>query len=152
ITWKGPFIQADALFSVAAAWPIPRHLLEPTYREDKSKLISLPYWTSGYVGAGPYRLREWTAGSHALLDAFDQYPLGRPRIDAIEVRFILDPATLVANILAGEVDLNLGRGLSVEQALHARDLWTGGSLDTDLRSWYAAYPQLLNPSPAVIGD
>lgn len=152
VRWRRPFIQADAAFSVDLLYPVPRHLLEPTYREDKSKWGSHPYWTGAYVGAGPYRLREWVPGSHALLDADDGYVFGRPKIDTIEVRFILDPNTLVANVLAGEVQLNLGRGISLEQALQARDQWREGHLDTSLQSWYALYPQFINPSPPVVAD
>ncbi|MBM2813228.1 MAG: hypothetical protein HW416_3987, partial [Chloroflexi bacterium] len=152
ITWKRPFIQADSLFSIAAALPIPKHVLEPTYQEDKSRLLALPYWTSAYVGTGPYKVRDWVAGSRATLDAFDAYTLGRPKIDRIEVRFILDPSTLIANILAGEVDLNMGRGISLEQALQASRQWPDGKLDTALQSWYALYPQFLNPNPPVVAD
>src|SRR5688500_12344361 len=96
IKWKRPFIEADTMFSSAALLPVPRHLLEPTYAESKARLSASPYWTSGFVGVGPYRLREWAAGSHAVLDASDQYVLGRPKIDEVEVKFIPDGNTLIA--------------------------------------------------------
>ncbi len=40
--------------------------------------------------------------------------LGHPDIDEIEVKFIPDPNALLANVLAGTVELTLGRGISVE--------------------------------------
>lgn len=152
VRWKTPFIQADALFSLAVAFPIPRHLLESTYGEDKAKLPQHPYWTSAYVGSGPYRLQEWVSGSHVTLKAFDQYVLGRPKISEIEVKFIPDPNTLIANVLAGEVELSLGRGIALEQAMQARDQWRDGKVDVSFQSWYALYPQFLNPSPPVVAN
>src|SRR5438093_10613135 len=88
VRWKEPFIDADRMFAAEFAYPLPRHLLEPTYRDNKAGFMDLPYWGSEYIGAGPFRLREWEPGSHILLDAFDHYPLGRPKIDTIEVKLI----------------------------------------------------------------
>ncbi|MPZ15921.1 MAG: hypothetical protein GEU73_16115 [Chloroflexi bacterium] len=128
VQWRSPFIAADTLFTTDAAWPFPKHVLEATYLEDKNKLVTHPYWSVDYVGTGPFRLREWVTGSHATLEANDQYVLGRPKIDEMVVRFIRDPNTLIANILAGEVDVNLGRGVSVEEATQAKVQWADGRL------------------------
>lgn len=49
-----------------------------------------------------------------------EYVFGRPKLDEIEVRFMLDIDTMVSNLLAGTVDLSLGRGFSVEQALDVK--------------------------------
>src|SRR5437764_794195 len=81
------------------------------------------------LAAGPFKLKEWASGSHLVLEAFDGYALGRPKIDEIEVRFILDSNTLVANVLADTIDLTLGRGISIEQALQVRDQWRRGKVD-----------------------
>jgi peptide/nickel transport system substrate-binding protein len=152
-TWSRPFIQADGLFTYDFALPLPRHLLEKPYLEDKGSFLNVPYWTSEFVGNGAYRVRDWSEGSHMIMVANDQYVLGRPKIDDIEVRFIRDPQTLIANILAGEVVLTMGRGLSLEQAVQVRDQWgTNGKLGVILSSWIAAYPQMQNPNPVHIAD
>ena len=49
------------------------------------------------------------------MSAFDSYVLGRPKIDEIEVKFIPDPNTLMANMLAG-VELTIGRDRIVRVA------------------------------------
>lgn len=121
--------------------------------ENKPNFLELPYWREEFVGTGPYKLREWTLNSHVVLDANDRYVLGRPQVDVVEVRFIPDANTLVANIRAGEVELTMGRALSLDQALQLRDQWRDGKLDISLdRNWLAIYPQMINPSPRVIGD
>ncbi len=152
VRWKRPFIFADGLFSFDFALPLPRHLLERVYREDKPNFTQAPYWTAEFVGSGPYRVRQWVQGSHMILAANDGYVLGRPKLDEIEVRFIPDPNTLIASILAGEVGLTMGRGLSLDQAIQLRDQWRDGTLGIVLSSWIAAYPQMLNPNPPVVAD
>jgi peptide/nickel transport system substrate-binding protein len=152
VRWSRPFIEADSMFTNKLALPIPTHLLEETYRTEKSKFTGLDYWTSGFVGIGPYRLREWAVGSHAMLEANDRYARGRPKIDTIELRFVTDPNTLIANVLAGEIDVAFGRGTTAEQALEVRSLWRDGKADIAPNSWYATYPQFMNPNPPAQTD
>ncbi|HEY3116353.1 MAG TPA: peptide ABC transporter substrate-binding protein [Chloroflexota bacterium] len=156
VYWKAPFIDADA-FSASngtspTAIPMPRHLLEQRYLDEKGSFVQLPYWSSEFVGTGPFSLREWGAGTHALLRANDQFALGRPKIDEVEARFLADPSTLGANILAGAVDATLGKSLSLEQAIQLQDQWRGGRVETADSSGILIYPQLINTSPAVVAD
>src|SRR5436309_14139887 len=98
--WKRPYISADRMFGIGTgtfAQPMPRHILEPPYRQNKATLTDSPYWNLEFVGSGAFKLHEWVAGSHVLLDAFPDYVLGRPKIDQIEVKMIPDPSTLLAN-------------------------------------------------------
>jgi peptide/nickel transport system substrate-binding protein len=151
VRWSAPYIFADSLFS-AATVPLPQHILGPIYATGMAEFAAHPYWTSDFVGTGPYKLREFERSSHVLLQANDAYLLGRPKIDEIEVRFILDPAIIVANIMAGAIHVNLGRGPSLEQGITARDSWPEGKLDTANGGWVALFPQFVNPNPAVIAD
>jgi peptide/nickel transport system substrate-binding protein len=147
-----PYIEADTLFTRVRGQPLPRHILEPSFLENKSGTLDHPYWNEQFVGLGPFKVREWVSGSHAVLAANDRYILGRPKLDEIEVRFIPDQNTLVANVLAGAVELNLGRSLSVEQAVQVRDQWRTGGMEVGaLTSWIGIYPQFINPSPPVTG-
>jgi peptide/nickel transport system substrate-binding protein len=149
VAWKRPYIQADSLFTTPL---FPRHLLERTYLENKPAFPQHPYWTDEFVGTGPFEVREYARGSHMVLAASGRYILGRPKIDEIEVKFIPDQNTLTANVLAGGVDLTLGRGVSLEQALQIRDQWRDGGVDIAFTSWLVIYPQFLNPTPAVVGE
>jgi peptide/nickel transport system substrate-binding protein len=150
VRWKRPYIQADQLLNSSTV--LPRHLLERSYLEDKPSFAQATFWNQDFVGTGPFKLKEWIRGSHVILVANDRYVLGRPKIDEIEVRFIPDTNTLMANVLSGTVHLTMGRGLSTDQSVQIRDQWSEGKLDLPLRSWVVLYPQFVNPSPTVIGD
>jgi peptide/nickel transport system substrate-binding protein len=151
--WRRPYIEADRMFSAALGLPLPRHLLEADYLESKGSFAELPYWTQRFVGNGPYRLRDWVIGSHLLLEAFDGYALGRPRIDEIEIRFILDYNVLVANVLAGQIDVAMTRGFSMEQTSLVREQWRAGRVEMGpVSSAISAWPQLLDPTPAAVAD
>jgi peptide/nickel transport system substrate-binding protein len=155
VKWKSPYIQADALMSQARGsrvLPMPRHLLEQTYLEDKTAFVESPQWTQRYVGTGAYRLGDWVLGSHLLLHANDQYVFGRPKIDVIEVKFLLDTNVIVANVLSGGVHLTLGKGLTVEQAILAKKEWKGGQVIGSLENTTALHPQRINPSPPALNN
>ncbi len=151
VRWNGTYILADNLFS-AFATPLPRHVLELPFVEDRANFIGHAYWTREFIGTGPFKLREWAQNSHLVIAAFDRYALGRPKLDEIEVRFFLDPNVVIANLLAGTVEMTMGRGISLEQGVEARDQWREGTLGLSYSSWIALFPQFINPTPAVIGD
>jgi peptide/nickel transport system substrate-binding protein len=101
VTWSQPYIDADQMFTIWAAWPLPKPLLEASYLQDPGSMSQLPFWTMHYVGSGPYRLREYTAGLRISLEAFDRFALGRPRIDEIELAYTPDPSTVLATSWPG---------------------------------------------------
>jgi peptide/nickel transport system substrate-binding protein len=153
IQWKQPFIDADQLFTPLLGMPMPRHLLEKTYLEDRAQLLASPYWGQEYVGTGPFRVRDWERGSHIVFDANDQYVLGRPKIDVIEVRFITETAGIEAGVLAGAIELTLGTtGLSLEEAMQVRERWKEGRVESMPASLRRLSAQFINPNPAVIAD
>ncbi len=152
VRWRQPFINADMLFSRRLTLPLPKHILAQPFADDKASFLTLPYWSQDFVGTGPFKIRTYQRGDHLILEANEHYVPARPKIDQIEVRFILDANTLVANVLAGEVDLTLGRTLSLDQAIELRDQWRDGKMDLAPSFLYRIWPQLVNPSPAAIGD
>jgi peptide/nickel transport system substrate-binding protein len=149
--WKRPFIAADNLFSDATGMPLPRHILESAL-EDKSTFTQHGYFSTQFVGLGPFKLKEWARSSHIVVQANDQYVLGRPKVDEIEIRTIPDSNAIVANVLAGTVDLVLARSLSIDQSLQLREHWRDGTVGMPVSSLMMLYPQLLNPTPPIVAD
>jgi peptide/nickel transport system substrate-binding protein len=152
VSWSRPYIYADQIFGTLGM-PLPRHLLEGAYTESKATFSDLPYWSSGFVGNGPFRLKEWVPGSHLVVEAFDGFVLGRPKIDEIEIRAIIDTNVLVSNVLSDQIDVSLGRNLSPEQGSVLRQQWQGGKVEVGrITLALNAWPQLVNPRPAIVGD
>jgi len=57
------------------------------------------------VGTGPYMLGEWIKEEKLVLNAFDDYWAGAPKISTVTFRPITNPATRTAALLTGEVDV-----------------------------------------------
>jgi peptide/nickel transport system substrate-binding protein len=76
---------------------LPRHLLEGTDITE-SPLARSP------VGTGPYRFVSWDEGEKIVLEANPDYFAGRPYIDNVVIRFLLDKATAFLELKAGDVD------------------------------------------------
>ena len=55
VRWKQPYIQADAAFSYDLALPMPRHLVERTYADDKQAFADLPVRRGGIRELGKDR-------------------------------------------------------------------------------------------------
>ncbi len=151
IAWKELFIDADAVFGEFAGGILPKHLLGETYASDKLTLLELPYWSVEFVGAGPYRLRDWLPGIGLALEANRDFVLGRPRIDEIVVKHISDANTLSANLLAGTVDITPHVG-SIDLGVQLRTQWHGGTVVFNFTSdsWIALFPQFVDPRPSVV--
>lgn len=122
VRWSETYVNADQAEGLE---PLPRHLLEEAYRTDKDAFAISPYFRTEFVGLGPYRLTNWDQGSAMELARFDDYFLGRPPLDSVIVRFISDPNTMVANILAGTVDAVLPAGVDMDAALEVKRRWAG---------------------------
>jgi peptide/nickel transport system substrate-binding protein len=155
VKWQQPYTSADNLFTSSLnnslyTAPLPRHLLEKTYLEDKGNILDVPYWSDAFVGTGPYKVRQFVRGSHVLLDANDQYVLGRPKIDTIELKFIPEKDTLISNVLSGTVELTIGRGLSLEEALNAASQWRDGRAEFGILNWVTMFPQFIGTDPPVV--
>jgi peptide/nickel transport system substrate-binding protein len=122
ISWSQLFVDADKPSDNLPV--LPRRLLEQ-HLANPEGLLNVPYWTTDYVGTGPFKLDRWDRGVGLEFSAFDDYFQGRPKLDRIVVRIIADANTQVANILAGEIDLTLPTGIDVEAALGVKERWEG---------------------------
>lgn len=123
ISWSSPYVEAQTA-GVGAI--IPRHILEATYQQgDKQAFMNDAYFTTEYLGTGPYKLVSWIPGSDMEFARFDDYHLGRPPLDKVFIKVIADPNTLVAGILAGELDIILPPGVALDSALEVQKRWAG---------------------------
>lgn len=126
IRWKQPYGDAGALGTsrYGGVPPMPRHLLEAKFRaSDAQAFLNDPYWTTGFVGSGPYRLDRWEPGSFIQGSGFSSFVEGAPRIDQLKLVFLGDPNAAVANLLSGEIHLAAEDSIGFEQAAVLRNQW-----------------------------
>lgn len=121
LAWK----QTYALANEPGIRAFPRHILGPLTDATLEQFHNSPHWTSEFIGLGPYRLVKWESGSHMEFTRFDDYFLGRPKLDTVLYSFYPDVNTLIANILSGVVDLHLPIVLDAQQALDIQRRWEG---------------------------
>lgn len=122
VEWRSPFLDNGQGMD-----PLPRHVLaEPfaTFQQDavahRDTFLALRFWTTEYVGAGPYKVANWEPASHIEAAAFDGHALGRPKIDRLVIRFINDENAVLANLLAGQVHLSMSQAIRFEHAMILR--------------------------------
>ena len=66
---------------------LPEHILK-----DEEDLMGAKFNTDP-IGTGPYRLEQLEFSKNIVLTAFDEYFLGRAKIDKISFHVIADPMT-----------------------------------------------------------
>jgi peptide/nickel transport system substrate-binding protein len=143
-TYSAPYGFADRL-EHRELFPVPKHLVEQPYRENKETVLGMPFFAEQYVGLGPFKVTSWEHGSTIELAANDAYFLGRPKLDRIRVQIIPDPSTAIANIQAGAVNVFLPTGgPSFDQLQTLRHAWMSngqGTVVTESIRWRYAEPQ-----------
>jgi peptide/nickel transport system substrate-binding protein len=156
VTWKEPYVFADQGLPQlgTTARPLPRHILEADFNADKEKFKNNPYWTTKFIGTGPYKLVEWQQGSQITLAANPDYFLGKPKIDRIVFKFFTDTNTLVANILSGQVDVAVAPSVGLDQALTIKAQWdrTGDGQVLTIPGFGWDWIALNNQSDPKLGD
>jgi peptide/nickel transport system substrate-binding protein len=109
MTYSQTYAFADRL-EHREFYPLPKHLVDRIYQENKETFAGQPYFSTEYVGTGPFKMSAWQHGSHLEMVANDSYFLGRPNIDRVRVMFIDDANTAVANLRADTLNIFLPTG------------------------------------------
>jgi peptide/nickel transport system substrate-binding protein len=100
--FKEPFIDFMTLYNGGVSgigWVVPKHYYEQAGSDGfKTKPI----------GAGPYKLVSQEAGTQMVFEAWDEYWRRTPSTKTIVVKGIRDPASRLAGLQTGELDLAYG--------------------------------------------
>jgi peptide/nickel transport system substrate-binding protein len=123
VHWNKLYQEAHAV-QYTQVRAFPRHLLQDAFKSgDMKAFANHPFWNRDFVGVGPYRVTNWQGGKLMELEAFNEFILGRPKIDRITLRQMDDNNTNLAAVLAGEVDFCLRNTISFDGAMILRNQW-----------------------------
>ena len=73
-------------------------MVPPGYADD-------PKFFEAPVGTGPYRFVSWKRGESITLEINQDYWGDKPQIQTVKYRFVEEPGTRLAGLMAGEFDL-----------------------------------------------
>jgi peptide/nickel transport system substrate-binding protein len=130
VRWREPYPDAAELGYFDSLTPLPRHILAGVFERERENLPNHAFWTSEYVGAGPYRVDRWEPGAFIEAMAFDRHALGRPKIDRLKVTWNADFNVNMATLLAGDADVPMDDSIRVEQGLVLERTWASSGAGT----------------------
>ena len=86
IHWNDLYNEAYAI-QYTHVRAFPRHLLLDAFQGgDMKAFANLPYWNKNFIGAGAFKSSSGIEGSRVELEAFNDFALGRPKIDRIDLQ------------------------------------------------------------------
>ncbi len=79
---------------------LPAHIFEGKTGLEKDPQVHQPTWAGG-----PFAIKEWVAGDHMTLVPNPNFFGDKPKLDAIQIKFVSDPEAGLAALQAGDVQL-----------------------------------------------
>ncbi len=79
---------------------LAEHILQGKTGLEKDPQIHQPTWAGG-----PFAVKEWVTGDHMTLVRNPNFFGPKPKLDAIQIKFVPDPETGLAALKTGDVDL-----------------------------------------------
>jgi peptide/nickel transport system substrate-binding protein len=100
--FKQPFVEFIDLYnggSTGIGWIVPKHYYERVGRDG---------FKARPIGAGPFKFVSQQAGAQIVFEAWEEYWRRAPAAKTIIVKGVRDPASRVAGLQTGELDLAYG--------------------------------------------
>jgi peptide/nickel transport system substrate-binding protein len=152
MTWPVTYYRALDM-GPSTLWLFPKHLLgEALETLDREAFLAQPFFTTEYVSTGPFRIVDWGLGENQVLEAFDQYFLGRPRIDRIILRSISDVNIMLTNLKARAINMTTEKTLPLSTFVDLRQEWqqSGEGVVVSRQEnwryvWFQFHPEFARP-------
>ncbi len=103
------FAESDQPYMVA-----PAHVLS-----KYANLNQVPFNSNPTVTDGPFKFVEWAHGDHITVARNDDFFLGKPGLDKIDVKVVPDEDTSVNLLQTHEIDYLFQASMQTYQVLHA---------------------------------
>ncbi|MDW7651112.1 MAG: peptide-binding protein [Bacillota bacterium] len=98
VTWLEGWAYSEGMI-------VPKHILEEEFNAGGEELTKGGEFSRNPVGSGPYKFVEWVTNEYIMLEAYDDFFLGKPEIEKIVYKVIPDTNTMFAQFQSGEIDI-----------------------------------------------
>jgi ABC-type transport system substrate-binding protein len=100
------------------------------------------------IGAGPFKLERWDRGSQVVLSRFDDYwEEGKPYLDRIVFKIILEEFTRLSSLRSGDLDIVYNLSFSNVEQIESRK-----EFNTNIFGTYIVYYLALNMKKKPFSD
>jgi peptide/nickel transport system substrate-binding protein len=120
---------------------LPAHIIGTEGSFNTGSLSSSP------IGTGPFRFVSWDRGDRIVLERFNRYFKGRPKLARIELHFIPDDQTIANELQAHRIDAIVAPQTSLLSAYRA----TPGVV-VDTAPWNTQAALIINTSKPALHD
>jgi peptide/nickel transport system substrate-binding protein len=97
-----PAVATLFSYGTSPQYVLPEHVLA-----KQAPLAQAPFNAAPSACDGPFVFRSWQRGDRIEYDANPRYWRGRPAIDRLDVRVVVDPSTNLTLLRSGASDFNL---------------------------------------------
>lgn len=119
---------APFLSTLGTAWC---GIVNPSVKQlEKDGDWSATWMNENVAGSGPYKLKSWTRGQEMVLEANNDWWGGKPTMQTVIIKTVLEPATRRLMVEKGEVDYVEGVSADVVDELKKVDGVTVAEVDS----------------------
>ena len=103
----------NALCGLAPPPVLPAHILKDI---PDDQLLEHDFWSSGFMGGGPFKFVEWIPDQYMEMVANDEFYFGRPKIDRLILAVIPSGDATQIAMQRGEIDVTVRGGVTNDAA------------------------------------
>ena len=103
----------NALCGLAPPPVLPAHILKDI---PDDQLLEHDFWSSGFMGGGPFKFVEWVPDQYMEMEANDEFYFGRPKIDRLILAVIPSADATQIAMQRGEIDVTVRGGVTNDAA------------------------------------
>jgi len=92
--------------TLVASWLTSMYILPEHYWVAQGAVgaAALNFTNNPPIGSGPFKFVKWVPGEYIQFQAFDNFFMGRPKIDTLIIRQFAQEEDMVAALKSGEID------------------------------------------------
>lgn len=140
ITMKKPMYADTLLSNLNMVFMIPKHIFAGKTTEE----INAPDLWAKPVGTGPFKYDSEISGERMELVKNPDYFQGAPDIDKLVVR-VVDNTSLVANLMSGDVDINVQGSIPMQDWAMAKEQENLTAVSFPTTSYYTFIMNMSKP-------